>query len=88
MKSTLPASGVSTLTMNFEVLRPLLRSLPRTAGERIIPGLNAVCLDCGARDKQIMIRKHRKNCPDRAWFRALEALTQMLGPEPSKGRKK
>ena len=82
-----PLSGVKTLTLNFEVLRPLLRSRPRANGETTIPDLGAVCLDCGARDKQILIKKHHRNCPHQAWFKALGALDKMLGPEPERRKK-
>lgn len=73
---------------DLEILRPLLRSRPNTSGEIMIPGLDAVCLDCGARDDQVMIRKHRKNCPHTAYFKALTALAAILGPEKKRRNKR
>lgn len=84
------ASGTlaeSDLNPRLELLRPLLRSLPRTTGEVLVHGVGAFCIDCGGRDSNIMIRKHRRNCPHMAWFKALETLGEMLGAE-TKGRKK
>lgn len=69
---------------DLEVLRPLLSCVPKyLQGERILDCLpgekKAMCLSCGARDTMVMIRKHKKNCPWQAFWKAHDALRHMLG---------
>jgi hypothetical protein len=65
-------------------LRPLLKSLPRGGGDAWVDVSGefgkpyAVCLSCGAKDQQIMLRKHRKDCAYQAHWRALERLRALL----------
>lgn len=66
-------------------LRPLLESLNPHQGDTYIPAVKrrgrsrAVCVSCGAEDKQIMIRKHRKGCLYKAFYAALDILRERLG---------
>lgn len=67
----------------LEVLRPLLNSRPDRWGETFVrsgmKGSSAICLACGATDKMIMIKKHKKDCPIIAHWKAVTALRKMLG---------
>lgn len=66
----------------FEVLRPLLNAVPRYRQlyipEDCVEGGKAVCTGCGAEDRQIMIRKHKRGCLLIAHYKAMEALRGML----------
>lgn len=67
----------------FDVLKPLLESLPRVGGE-VYVGVpphdkpKAICLSCGATDKQIMMRRHKPGCAYKAHYAAVEALRKMI----------
>lgn len=41
----------------------------------------AICLSCGMTDKQVMMRRHRRNCAWVAHWRALNELRRILGME-------
>lgn len=79
--------NVKKVEFNVEVLRPLLHSLPRSGGETFVGPFNeedggaayALCLSCGAKGKQIMLKKHKPGCEHIAHWDAVEALRRLLG---------
>ena len=74
--------------------RILRHSRPNLDGEVVVQ-LNeaqtkgmAICLSCGATDRQVMIRKHRKWCPWKQYWAAIELFRAILEESRVEAKKK
>lgn len=79
--------------LTLELLAPLLDSRPRTDIVRYgnMETGGWMCTGCGVRVKQLMIRKHRRECPWKAHYTAIETLRNMLMlplSRPNSGKEK
>ncbi len=72
-------------SVDLELLRPLLTSIPRGLGEQYVGETTAtrrpsvICLSCGATDNNAMIKKHKSKCRYVAHWKAVEYLRGLFG---------
>ena len=71
--------NVQLTRTQFDALRCVLGSRPE--GEvwfHSVRAMGAICLACGARDKQRMMRTHKRACPFVSYGKAIDVLKALV----------